>query len=156
METVPTSTDAGFLDESVNLRHYWHVILERRWLVITAFVSILVLCAIYLAKATPIYQAIVRMQIDRESANVLNIKDVFSVDAREQDYLQTQYKNLQSRTLIASVMKKLNLDQDARYAKSATRSWPSGRTSPSSRFARAVWWTSKSNIPRPSEPANCQ
>ncbi|MEK7684682.1 MAG: polysaccharide biosynthesis tyrosine autokinase [Verrucomicrobiota bacterium] len=117
METVPTSTDAGFLDESVNLRHYWHVILERRWLVITAFVSILVLCAIYLAKATPIYQAVVRMQIDRESANVLNIKDVFSVDAREQDYLQTQYKNLQSRTLIASVMKKLNLEQDARYAK---------------------------------------
>ena len=90
METVPTSTEAAFLEESVNLRHYWHVILERRWLVITASVSILVLCAIYLAKATPIYQAVVRLQIDRESANVLNIKAVFSVDSREPDYLLTQ------------------------------------------------------------------
>ncbi len=117
METVPTSTEAGYLEESVNLRHYWHVILERRWLIITAFVSILALCAIYLAKATPIYQAVVRLQINRESANVLNIKDVFSVDARELDYLQTQYKNLQSRTLIKSVMTKLKLDKDERYAK---------------------------------------
>src|SRR3989442_1644038 len=73
---------------------------------------------IYLFKATRIYQATTRIQIDRESDNVLNIKDVFSVDGREQDYLQTQYKNLQSRTLIESVVGKLKLDKDPRYAKS--------------------------------------
>jgi len=105
-------------EERVNLRHYWHVILERRWLVIAAFCSIFALCLIYLFKATRIYQATTRIQIDRESDNVLNIKDVFSVDGREQDYLQTQYKNLQSRTLIESVVSKLKLDKDPRYAKS--------------------------------------
>jgi capsular exopolysaccharide synthesis family protein len=110
--------DTAPREEKVNLRHYWHVILERRWLVIAAFCSVFALSLIYLFKATRIYQATTRMQIDRESDNVLNIKDVFSVDGREQDYLQTQFKNLQSRTLIESVVSKLKLDKDPRYAKS--------------------------------------
>src|SRR5207245_3830787 len=89
-----------------------------RWLVITAFFSVFVLCLIYLFNARRIYQAASRMQIDRESDNVLNIKDVFAVDGREQDYLQTQYKNLQSRSLIDSVVGRLKLDKNPRYAKS--------------------------------------
>src|SRR5438132_9513407 len=105
-------------EEKINVRHYWHVILERRWLVIAAFSSVFALCLIYLFKATRIYQASTRIQIDRESDNVLNIKDVFSVDGREQDYLQTQYKNLQSRSLIDSVIKKLKLQEDPRYSRS--------------------------------------
>ena len=105
------------LAENINLRHYWRVILERRWLVITAFISVFVLCLIYLFKATPIFQALTRLQINREADNVLNIKEALSLDMREVDYLQTQYKNLQSRTLIESVIKQLDLEKDPRYAK---------------------------------------
>src|SRR5437899_795940 len=112
------TADAVLHEERINLRHYWHVILERRWLVVTAFFSVFALCLIYLFNARRIYQAAARMQIDRESDNVLNIKDVFAVDGREQDYLQTQYKNLQSRSLIESVVGKLNLGRDPRYARS--------------------------------------
>src|SRR5437870_12628808 len=117
MDTLPAAAnaEAGIFENSINLRHYWHVVLERRWLVITAFISVVLLSVIYLLRATPIYEATVRLQINRESENVLNIKDVFSVDGREQDYLQTQYKNLQSRTLINNIIKKLSLDKDPRY-----------------------------------------
>src|SRR5216117_2293234 len=108
--------EAPLHEEKINLRHYWHVVLERRWLVIAAFFSVFALCLIYLFNAQRIYQATARMQIDRESDNVLHIKDVFAVDGREQDYLQTQYKNLQSRTLLESIIATLNLDQDPRYA----------------------------------------
>src|SRR6266576_2506204 len=112
------AADKALHEEKINLRHYWHVILERRWLVIAAYCSVFALCLIYIFKATRIYQATNRVQIDRESDSVLNIKDVFSADGREQDYLQTQYKNLQSRTLIESVVSKLKLDKDPHYAKS--------------------------------------
>src|SRR6266705_5588427 len=112
------TADMALHEEKINVRHYWHVVLERRWLVIATYCSVFALCLIYLFKATRIYQATTRVQIDRESDNVLNIKDVFAVDGREQDYLQTQYKNLQSRTLIESVVSKLKLDKDPRYAKS--------------------------------------
>src|SRR5882724_3251873 len=112
------AADRALHEEKINLRHYWHVILERRWLVVAAYCSVFALCLIYLFNAQRIFQATARMQIDRESENVLNFKDVFAVDGREQDYLQTQYKNLQSRTLIESVVSKLKLDRDPHYAKS--------------------------------------
>jgi succinoglycan biosynthesis transport protein ExoP len=103
--------------QSANLRHYWHVVLERRWLVITAFFTILILTAIYLFRAVPIYQATVRIQIDRENNNPLNLKDTLSLETREQDYLQTQYKNLMSRSLLQAVFLREKLDKDPRNSK---------------------------------------
>src|ERR1019366_6883554 len=119
MENQPLAGDNLVAQEdSVNLRHYWHVILERRWLVITAFISIFVLSLIYLFKATPIYQASARLQIDREQENLLRVEGIsFTASQEETTYLQTQYKNLKSRSLIESVVSKLKLDRDERYAK---------------------------------------
>src|SRR3954470_6771523 len=108
-------------EPNINFRQYWHIVLERRWLVITAFFTVLLLTAIYLARAPRIYQASVRLQIDRESGNPLNVKDAVSLDTREQDYLQTQYKNLQSRSLLESVIETLKLETDARYSKQLDR-----------------------------------
>lgn len=113
-ENFPAN-EAGQQEESVNLRQYWHVILERRWLVLTTFVSVFILCLIYLYKAPRIYEATTRLQIDRESEGLLYIKDAFAAESRELDYLQTQYKNLTSRMLINSVIAKLNLTNDDRY-----------------------------------------
>jgi polysaccharide biosynthesis transport protein len=105
-------------EENINLRHYWHILLERRWLVITAFVSIFALSLIYLFKATPIYQAVTRLQIDREMDNLLRVEGLsFAGSQEEATYLQTQYKNLMSRTLIESVVRQLKLDKDERYAR---------------------------------------
>ena len=72
-------TQFAALGQNLNLRHYWHVVLERRWLVITAFFSILLLTALYLFRATPIYAAVVRIQIDRVSPNPLNVRDSLSL-----------------------------------------------------------------------------
>jgi polysaccharide biosynthesis transport protein len=105
-------------EPNANLRHYIHVVLERRWLAISAFLVVLVLTAIYLARAKPTYMASARMQINRESDNPLNEKG--SVESRyEMDYLQTQYKNLQSRTLLGMVVNHpdLKLTSDPRYSK---------------------------------------
>lgn len=111
------SSNTATQEDTINLRHYWHVVLERRWLIITAFISVFVLSLIYLFKATPIFQATVTMQIDPESDNILRI-DGLSMGRQEQDYLQTQYKNLVSRTLIESVVNKLKLREDELYSKS--------------------------------------
>jgi len=103
-------------EDTINLRHYWHVILERRWLIMTAFISVFVLSLIYLFKATPIYRATARLQIDPEAENILRVEGI-AMARQEQDYLQTQYKNLLSRTLLRSVFNQLNLKDDERYAR---------------------------------------
>jgi succinoglycan biosynthesis transport protein ExoP len=104
--------------ENLNLRHYWHVVLERRWLVITAFISVFVLSIIYLVKATPIYEATTVLQINKESTSIMDGATPIVFNSNDQEYLQTQYKNLLSRSLIESVVKDLDLDKDPRYAQS--------------------------------------
>lgn len=119
MDTPTSSAESVFSQEdSINLRHYWHVILERRWLVITAFISIFILSLIYLFKSERIYQAVARIQIDREPESMLRFEAVSIGSSQEEaTYLQTQYKNILSRTLIQSVINKLKLDKDDRYAR---------------------------------------
>lgn len=115
MDNDPSRAGGFRIEDSMNLRHYWHVVLERRWLVVAVFVVVFALSAIYAFKSTPIFQAVARMEIAKESDNVLNLDGV-GVEGRDQDYLVTQYKKLQSRTLIEAVISKLNLDKDERYA----------------------------------------
>ena len=40
--------EEGLFEESINLRHYWHIVLERRWLVVATFAVVMVLCLFYL------------------------------------------------------------------------------------------------------------
>ena len=108
---------AAGASEATKLREYWHVILERRWLIIATFTVFVVLGAIYAFRATPIFEAVARLQIDPETGGVLSLKDVIAVGNKDQDYLQTQYKNLMARSLIESVIAKLKLDDDDRYKK---------------------------------------
>ncbi len=115
---APEGQSEAGIAASPQLRHYWHVILERRWLVIASFVSVLALCLVYLYTAPKVYQAVVRLQIDREAESSLNLRDVVvSMSTMDQDYLQTQYKNLLSRSLIEAVIKKEKLTEDSRYNK---------------------------------------
>ena len=94
----------GLFEESINLRHYWHIILERRWLVAATFVVVMVLCLFYLFTVTSIFSATTRLQIDNETENSMRM-DSFVMDGNQgQDYLQTQYKNLQSRSLMKTVL----------------------------------------------------
>ncbi len=94
----------GDQERSLDLRHYWQIILERRWLVIAAWLVVVLMTVLYLFSVTSIFSAKTRLQIDRESENALRMESFVMDGAREQDYLQTQYKNLQSRSLMSLVL----------------------------------------------------
>jgi len=66
-------------------------------------------------RATPIYRGESRLQIDPETAGVLSLRDAMQMANKDQDYLQTQYKHMVSRTLIESLVAKLRLEEGDRY-----------------------------------------
>lgn len=99
----------------VHLRHYWQVMLERRWLVVIGFFLCLVASSLYLLKASKIYRASAVIQIDREADGLFSSKELVLNTGREQDYLQTQYKNLQSPGLLRRVIEELSLDKVPEY-----------------------------------------
>ncbi len=107
----------GGADPSINLRQYWHVILERRWLIVATWSVCIIAGVLYAFQATPMFRAIARLQIDPENQGVLNLNSL-ALGNQDQNYLTTQYRNLESRSLMLEVMEKLKLDSDdERYSK---------------------------------------
>jgi len=109
------TTSSGTTDAH-KLREYWHTILERRWLILSTLTVVVVLGVLYAFRTVPIYEAVARLQIDPETGGMLSLRDAISWGNKDQEYLQTQYRNLQSRSLIDTVIAKLKLDTDPRYA----------------------------------------
>ncbi len=117
---APPAPPPGYEEESdsdgLDLRELWQVVLKRRWTIIV-FAAIVVVAAVtatYLM--TPIYRASLILQIDREDIKVTKIEEVAPVDASTggQDYLQTQYELLKSRSLAQRVIDQMGLaDQPA-------------------------------------------
>ncbi|MCC7375059.1 MAG: polysaccharide biosynthesis tyrosine autokinase [Verrucomicrobiales bacterium] len=119
MESSDSSNRGLFSAEAkVHLRHYWQVVLERRWLVVLGFFFCILASSLYLLRAPKIYRATATIQIDRESEGLFSARELILNAGREQDYLQTQYKNLQSPTLYRRVVEELKLNTIPPYSES--------------------------------------
>jgi polysaccharide biosynthesis transport protein len=119
---LPTSADrrlellGGYesLDDSKEgtyLRAYWRILRNRRWTVLSALFVILTVVTIYTVRQKPVYRAASMLEIEQENPNVITVAAIFQLPSISEDYLNTQYKILESDTLAWDVVKKLHLDQ---------------------------------------------
>jgi len=103
---VPTPAPAPELN--IDLWHLWRVIRRRRQ-VIAAFASLVVIVsAIAVLAMRPEYEAKALVLIEKVGTNALE-RDTVSMDASQDDYYQTQYAILQSRSLAQAVWDDLKL-----------------------------------------------
>lgn len=134
--------------ESVHLLDYLRVLYRRRYLAATAFVLVVVLVAVYTFTKTPIYQASVQIEIDYQAPNVVpfaQVTDAGGGGYGTQEYYQTQYKILQSRSLARRTLDAADLWKSPLLVGVAANS-PVGRG-----FSLAE---DKSPVGRGSSPAN--
>lgn len=94
-----------------NIGEYWRIAVKHRLVIIGAFVAALLISAAVTLLMAPIYTASATMQIDRESARVLNVDDVQPREstAYGEEFFQTQYGLLRSRSLAERVIDSLGL-----------------------------------------------
>ncbi len=100
-------------DPQISLIDYWAILIKRRWILLTALFTVLMLTAINTWKQTPIYRANLKLQIDIEQTNILPFKDYASPDftyTPTEEYLKTQFEALSSRTLATRVIRVLKLE----------------------------------------------
>lgn len=105
-------------EEASHLWDYIRILSKHRWFILsTLFV---VFCTVTIAsfKMRPIYEAVGRIEIDKESSNILSFKDLFQMDPGWdwENYLQTQIKILQSDTLAFQVIQGAKLDRNPEFA----------------------------------------
>jgi succinoglycan biosynthesis transport protein ExoP len=105
--TSPSSQEP----KEVELRDYWKVILKRKWTIISFTFIVLIATGVMTFTMTPIYRSTATLQINKENPQVVDFKEIFSVNMMEMDYYQTQYRVLESRTLAKRVIHFLNLSE---------------------------------------------
>jgi len=102
-------------NDQIDLQDYLRVIMKRGWTIFTFFTVVVLTVAFQTFSATPIYQAVSRIVIERENPNVVSIQEVMVVNADESDYYQTQYKIIESRTVAREVINRLKLRESHEF-----------------------------------------
>ncbi|MDY6922407.1 MAG: polysaccharide biosynthesis tyrosine autokinase [Pseudomonadota bacterium] len=94
-----------------DLAVYWRLALKHRILIIGCFLGALAIGAAVTLLMTPIYTATATVQIDREAARVVTSEDVTPRESMSQgeEFFQTQYGLLRSRSLAERVVESLGL-----------------------------------------------
>lgn len=101
----------GTSEATVDLTEYWRLAVKHRFLIAGALVAALILGAVVTLLMTPVYRASTTLQIDREAARVLNVDEVQPQESLVQgeEFFQTQYGLLRSRSLAERVVDSLGL-----------------------------------------------
>ena len=100
------------------IRDYWVILTKQRWTIIAFASVVLILTTIATFKTTPIYDAVGRIAINRESADALPFKDSASNPVADEDYtiaMETQVRILHSDNLAMRVIRKLGLDNNPNF-----------------------------------------
>ncbi|WP_305610233.1 GumC family protein [Brevundimonas sp.] len=107
----PEWVGQGDEQSTVDLASYWRLALKYRLLIIGCFLGALVIGATLTLLMTPIYTAQATLQIDREAARILDSEDVAPRENMMQgeEFFQTQYGLLRSRSLAERVIESLGL-----------------------------------------------
>lgn len=114
-EAAAANQAAGFAGtgepSGVNFAEYWRMAVKYRLLILGSIVAAIVLGVAATLLMTPIYISSVTLQIDREAARVLNVDEVQPGESMTQgeEFFQTQYGLLRSRSLAERVVDSLGL-----------------------------------------------
>jgi polysaccharide biosynthesis transport protein len=95
-----------------HLLDYARVIVKRRHIALTAFTVVAMAAVVYAFTATPIYEGRVQLLIEADTPNVVNFAEVIDEAQSRQDYYQTQYRLLQSRSVASKTIDALGLWQN--------------------------------------------
>lgn len=101
--------------EIMHLRDYLLVLRKRRWLIASIFIVVVLLAGLFTVTMQPVYEGETILSIEPDEANVVSIEEVFTVDASNTEYYQTQYNIISSRSIARRVIKELNLDESEEF-----------------------------------------
>ena len=106
---------------------YWRVIRKRIWTIVSALLVILSMGLLITVKQKPVYRANTLLEIAKENPNILTVQELFQLENVSDNYLETQYKVLQSETLARRVIGDLRLGQVKEFNQNASQTLPADR-----------------------------
>lgn len=125
-------------DAGSPLADYWRLAVKHRWLIAGALLAAMALGIIATLLMTPIFTASTTLQIDREAARVVNVDDVSPRESMIQgeEFFQTQYGLLRSRSLAERVIDDLGLARNDTFLNTMGVELPDRKESAAAKSAR--------------------
>lgn len=102
--------------QEIDFIQYGETLLRRRWILLSCWVAVVLCTLLITVRTRPVYQAASLIVIEREKNSGAAVQTGPMVERDNQDYYQTQYKLLQSRTLLTKVYNTLKLEQEPDFA----------------------------------------
>jgi len=101
--------------EGPDLRAHWRTIQKRRWTILSILLVTFTIVLIVTCKEKAIYRADALLEIQKENANIPTVQELFQLENVSDNYLETQYKVLQSETLARRVINELHLERESEF-----------------------------------------
>lgn len=102
---------------SLQLRQIWQSVIERPWLFGSIIALITLITALVNFKLPNIYRATTVLQVNVQAPKVLNVQEIIDQSGPTQtEFLKTQFKVLESRTIANRVYEKLKLEKVTEFA----------------------------------------
>lgn len=99
------------MDLDSDLEQYLQILFRRKW-IIASFASVLLATvALGTFTQTPVYRATALLLIEKEQQNYFGAREGALIESSQQDYYQTQYNILKSRSLAQKTVEALGLAQ---------------------------------------------
>ena len=117
---APSALPWEQLPREAHLLDYLIILRKHQWLVLTFLLTVVTVVTIASFKMKPVYEAAARVEVDKESQNVLRFQDnSYDEYMDSEDYIETQAKILQSETLALQTIKSLDLGRYPEFGGSA-------------------------------------
>src|SRR5580692_2724116 len=102
-------------DFQINLLDYLHILVKRRWLILSVVAASLVLTVLITLMQTPLYTSTIRLQIDRQVAKIVEGGNITPIEGPDLEFMKTQYELLEGRTMAERVASALKLGDDTDF-----------------------------------------
>src|SRR5215212_5843702 len=104
--TPPVATN-----EEKHVMDYVRILYKRRWVVLPIFLILFVIAALNTVRETPLYEGRVQLLIESDTPKVAKLDQMFDSGTTyyDDEFRQTQYRILQSRTLAKRTIDAMHL-----------------------------------------------
>jgi len=94
-----------------HLLDYVRILRKHKWLILSFLLTVVTIVTIATSRMEPVYQAVARVEVDRENTNVLPFQGPTAYELYEdmENYIETRAKILQSETLALKTIQSLGL-----------------------------------------------
>lgn len=114
-ESNQTYTEDFFEEESIDLRHYWRVLMRFKWGILGLGILSAVLTALVLINMDDIYESSATLLIESDQPNITSIEQIYGIEAQSREYFNTQFELLRGRALAERVIRQLNLLENPEF-----------------------------------------